>query len=59
MEDQFVKEHPELVKALKELGHETFVVSRQGDAHSIWINPATGEAESGIDPRVSGKASVP
>jgi hypothetical protein len=41
------------------MGHTFDRVAKQGDAHSIWINPATGEAESGIDPRISGKASVP
>jgi len=29
----------------------------QGDAHSIWIDPATGERIGAADKRISGKAA--
>ena len=36
-----VKQYPELVKGLKAIGHNVSE-ARQGDAHSIWIDPKTG-----------------
>jgi gamma-glutamyltranspeptidase/glutathione hydrolase len=58
-EASFHQQHAPLVRQLEGMGHRWTRVARQGDAHSIWIDPATGEAESGIDPRISGKASIP
>lgn len=58
-EARFHQLYPNLVKELEGMGHTFTKVAKQGDAHSIWIDPATGQAESGIDPRISGKASVP
>lgn len=58
-EARFLRDHTALVQDLEKMGHTFDRVAKQGDAHSIWINPATGELESGIDPRISGKASVP
>jgi gamma-glutamyltranspeptidase/glutathione hydrolase len=58
-EARFHQQHEGLIKELEGMGHKLTRVAKQGDAHSIWIDPATGEAESGIDPRISGKASVP
>jgi gamma-glutamyltranspeptidase/glutathione hydrolase len=49
------KEYPELVKQLQQLGH-TVVQDRQGDAHSIWIDPITGRYYGAADHRHSGKA---
>jgi gamma-glutamyltranspeptidase/glutathione hydrolase len=58
-EARFHQQHEGLIKELEGMGHKLTRVAKQGDAHSIWIDPATGEAESGIDPRISGKAAVP
>jgi gamma-glutamyltranspeptidase / glutathione hydrolase len=58
-EARFHQQHSPVIKELEGMGHKFSRVAKQGDAHSIWINSATGEAESGIDPRISGKASVP
>lgn len=49
-------EHPETVEKLKALGH-TIVGTRQGDAHSIWVDPRTGKFHGAADKRISGKAS--
>lgn len=48
--------HPKTVAALKALGHHV-VGTRQGDAHSIWVNPRTGAYVGAADQRLSGKAS--
>lgn len=43
-------------KALEGMGH-TVIRHRQGDAHSIWIDPATGLRHGAADPRIDGKAA--
>jgi gamma-glutamyltranspeptidase/glutathione hydrolase len=48
--------HPKSVAGLRALGHEV-LGTRQGDAHSIWINPRTGGYVGAADQRLSGKAS--
>jgi gamma-glutamyltranspeptidase / glutathione hydrolase len=50
-----VRKHPELVTKLKALGH-TVTEARQGDAHSIWIDPKTGQRIGAADRRLDGKA---
>jgi gamma-glutamyltranspeptidase/glutathione hydrolase len=50
-----VKQHPELVAKLKSLGHEV-TQARQGDAHTIWIDPMTGLRIGAADKRLDGKA---
>ena len=50
------KQHANTVKALESLGHRVGL-ARQGDAHSIWINPKTGGYVGAADKRLSGKAS--
>ncbi|MBA4067697.1 MAG: gamma-glutamyltransferase [Isosphaera sp.] len=50
-----VKEHPELVKRLKAIGHEV-TEARQGDAHTIWVDPKTGVRVGAADKRLDGKA---
>lgn len=50
-----VKEHPDLVAGLKALGH-TVTQQRQGDAHTIAINPKTGQRIGAADKRLDGKA---
>lgn len=49
------KAHPELVAKLKALGHAV-TEHRQGDAHSIWIDPKTGVRVGAADKRLDGKA---
>lgn len=50
-----VKQHPELMKGLKALGH-TVAEAKQGDAHSIWIDPKQGTRVGVADKRLDGKA---
>ena len=51
-----VKKYPALVKQLQAMGH-TIILERQGDAHSIAINPRTGHYLGAADHRLSGKAA--
>jgi len=51
-----MKPRPELVQALQQMGH-TVTGNRQGDAHSIWIDPKTGRYQGAADSRVNGKAA--
>jgi gamma-glutamyltranspeptidase/glutathione hydrolase len=48
------KQYAEAVTQLKAMGHRV-VAARQGDAHSIWINPKTGWYIGASDKRLSGK----
>jgi gamma-glutamyltranspeptidase/glutathione hydrolase len=50
------REYPEVVKTLEKMGHNV-VGSRQGDAHSIWIDPKTGLFYGAEDQRLSGKTA--
>jgi gamma-glutamyltranspeptidase / glutathione hydrolase len=50
-----VRQHPELVAKLKALGHDV-TQARQGDAHTIWIDPKTGLRVGAADKRLDGKA---
>jgi gamma-glutamyltranspeptidase / glutathione hydrolase len=47
---------PEAVAALKKMGH-TVSGGRQGDAHSIWVDPRTGRYFGAADRRIDGKAA--
>ncbi len=49
-------EHAGAVETLRAMGH-TVVGARQGDAHSIWVDPKTGTYHGAEDRRVSGKAA--
>src|SRR5262249_32803121 len=51
-----VKQYPELVAKLKALGHDVSA-ARQGDAHTIWIDPKTGVRVGAPDKRIDGKAA--
>ena len=51
-----IPDYPDLVKGLEMRGHRV-IGTRQGDAHSIWVNPRTGGYVGAADPRISGKAS--
>jgi gamma-glutamyltranspeptidase / glutathione hydrolase len=46
-----------LMTVFKEYGHETKLNRKQGDAHSIWIDPATGLYHGAADHRLNGKAA--
>jgi gamma-glutamyltranspeptidase/glutathione hydrolase len=50
-----VKQHQELVNKLKTLGH-TISSHRQGDAHTIWIDPKSGLRVGVADRRIDGTA---
>jgi gamma-glutamyltranspeptidase/glutathione hydrolase len=58
VEPQLARDHPDLVKALEAMGH-TVRVSKdeQGDAHSIRIDPKTGELIGVADKREDGGAA--
>jgi gamma-glutamyltranspeptidase/glutathione hydrolase len=47
----------ELRRELEALGHKIEEVARQGDAHTVWIDPATGLRHAAADKRLSGKAT--
>lgn len=51
--------HAELMEGLKALGHKVAVhrAGKQGDAHTIWIDPATGIRYGAADRRLIGKAA--
>lgn len=51
-----VKEHPELVAKLRAMGH-TVTEHKQGDAHSIRVDPKTGTYTGAADKRLDGKAA--
>jgi gamma-glutamyltranspeptidase/glutathione hydrolase len=53
------RERSSLVEALKKMGHNmpTNPNRGQGDGHSIWIDPKTGERHGAADRRIMGKAS--
>ncbi len=50
------KRDAQTTKALEAMGHR-LGTARQGDAHSIWVDPATGRYYGSADRRISGKAS--
>lgn len=49
-------DHPQTVARLRAMGHK-IVGARQGDAHSIWVDPMTGIYHGAEDRRLSGKAA--
>ncbi len=51
-----VKEHADLVEKLRSKGH-AISGQRQGDAHTIWIDPKTGLYHGAADRRIDGKAA--
>jgi gamma-glutamyltranspeptidase/glutathione hydrolase len=46
----------EVQKELESRGHTVEIVARQGDAHTIWIDPETGNRHGAADKRLSGAA---
>ncbi len=69
MHDQWLPDHVRVEPAhgdatraarsttLRGMGHRLSQPRRQGDAHSIWIDPATGEIVAAADQRISGSAA--
>ncbi len=51
-----VEKYPDAVKRLKEMGH-VVVPGKQGDAHTIWVDPKTGAYVGAEDRRIDGKAA--
>jgi gamma-glutamyltranspeptidase/glutathione hydrolase len=51
-----ISSYPNTVVALRAMGHQV-LGTRQGDAHSIWVNPRTGGYVGAADRRLSGKAA--
>ncbi len=51
-----LKEHAGLVEKLRSKGH-AISGQRQGDAHTIWIDPKTGLYHGAADRRIDGKAA--
>ena len=44
-------------RELEAIGHKIESIARQGDAHSVWIDPATDLRHGAADRRLSGKAA--
>ena len=57
MEPAWSERAPELADQLRAMGHKIAPPARQGDAHSIWIDPTTGELTGAADRRIAGKAA--
>jgi gamma-glutamyltranspeptidase/glutathione hydrolase len=52
-----LREHGDLVEKLRKMGHRVGTI-KQGDAHSIWIDPKTGVYHGAEDRRISGKVAA-
>ncbi len=50
-----ISQFPKTVAALRALGHQVSG-TRQGDAHTIWVNPRTGGYVGAADKRLSGSS---
>ena len=57
VEPALLEQNPGLRDGLERLGHRLDSAGLQGNAHSIWIDPRTGEQIGVADRRVSGKAA--
>jgi gamma-glutamyltranspeptidase/glutathione hydrolase len=51
------RRYPEAVQRLRQMGH-TIQSTRQGDAHSIWVDPKTGRYYGAADRRIDGKVAA-
>jgi gamma-glutamyltranspeptidase/glutathione hydrolase len=57
VETRLLKEHADTIDELTSMGHSIRPeASRQGDAHTIWIDPHTGELHGVADSRLRGAA---
>jgi gamma-glutamyltranspeptidase/glutathione hydrolase len=52
-----LKSHAAAVAGLQARGHRVAAAVKQGDAHTIWIDPKTGGYVGAADKRLSGKAT--
>jgi gamma-glutamyltranspeptidase/glutathione hydrolase len=52
-----IEEHAATIKRLREMGH-TVRGTKQGDAHSIWVDPKTGRYHGAEDRRIIGKVAA-
>jgi gamma-glutamyltranspeptidase/glutathione hydrolase len=50
------RDHREVVQRLQQMGHSVSG-TKQGDAHSIWVDAKTGRYHGAADRRISGKAA--
>ena len=58
VEPEFARDHPKLVDALRGMGHRVEMeTDTQGDAHSIEVDPATGDLIGAADKREDGSAA--
>jgi gamma-glutamyltranspeptidase/glutathione hydrolase len=58
IEPRLVEQYPAAIGALGKMGHAfAEKPARQGDAHSIWLDPASGEIVAAPDRRISGHAA--
>jgi gamma-glutamyltranspeptidase/glutathione hydrolase len=58
VEPLFLSQHPDLVTKLQAMGHTVRVASdTQGDAHSIFVDPRTGDLTGAADKRENGNAA--
>jgi gamma-glutamyltranspeptidase/glutathione hydrolase len=57
MEPSWSEQAPLLAVQLRAMGHTIAPPAHQGDAHSIWIDPTTGELTGAADRRIAGKAA--
>jgi gamma-glutamyltranspeptidase/glutathione hydrolase len=51
-----IRDHEAAVKKLRDMGH-CVSGTRQGDAHSIWVDPKTGAYHGAEDRRIDGKVA--
>ncbi len=51
-----IADYTDTIKRLRAMGH-VIVGAHQGDAHTIWVNPKTGEYVGAEDRRIDGKAA--
>lgn len=56
-EPGLLADHRALEEKLKALGHTLGKPARQGDAHSIYVDPTSGEITAVADKRIAGKAA--
>ena len=55
LESAAFEKNADLRAGLERLGHRVDAVDRQGDAHTIWIDPKTGVPVGAADRRIGGK----
>jgi gamma-glutamyltranspeptidase / glutathione hydrolase len=57
IEPALASDHADAIAGLRKLGHQIDEPARQGDAHTIWIDPKSGDVVGAADTRVNGKAA--